>query len=78
MASTDLETRAAELPAGIRPLLKKRELQAYFGVSHWTVDQWLKAGCPKRRVRGSRILRFDLDAVERWMDEDSEQDVQTA
>lgn len=77
MASTDLAARAAELPADIRPLLKKRELQAYFGVSHWTVDQWLKQGCPKRRTPGGRALRFDLAAVERWMDE-LEQDAQTA
>ncbi|MET7933428.1 hypothetical protein [Streptomyces sp. NPDC005322] len=77
MASTDLETRAAQLPAGLQPLLKKRELQAYFGVSHWTVDQWLKAGCPVRRTP-SRGLRFDLPAVERWMDEAAEQDAQSA
>jgi len=71
--------RRAPLPAGLVPLLTQRELETYYGVSDWTVLQWIKAGMPvvtmrparsEKAARGGRpereIRRFDLAAVQRW------------
>ncbi|MFD5081897.1 hypothetical protein ACFWOG_04545 [Kitasatospora sp. NPDC058406] len=48
------------------PLLKQRELQEYFGVSDWTVNGWIRKGCPVQYLpNGHR--RFDLADVRTWM-----------
>lgn len=53
------------------PLLKQKELQDYYGVSDWTVNKWVREGCPVERLRGGS-RRFDLDAVRAWHAEDAE------
>jgi phage terminase Nu1 subunit (DNA packaging protein) len=53
---------AATLPV---PLLTQSELETYYRVSDWTVNKWVREGCPVERLRsGSR--RFDLDKVRAW------------
>lgn len=57
------------LPAGLLPLLNQRQLEAYYGVSNWTVNEWIKAGMPVAPVHTpgrKRQRRFDLAAVQRW------------
>lgn len=57
------------LPSGLVPLLKQRELEAYYGVSNWTVNEWIKAGMPIEPVSTEgrkRQRRFDLAAVKAW------------
>ncbi|MEU0671304.1 hypothetical protein ABZ330_00130 [Streptomyces sp. NPDC006172] len=63
--------RRVPLPAGLVPLLTQPELETYYGVSDWTVLQWIKAGMPVEpmKVTGARkaARRFDLNAVKAWM-----------
>lgn len=66
MAKKTLAERADALPQGITPLLTMAQLQAYYGVSDWTVRQWMKAGCPTAPI-AVRGVRFDLNAVRAWM-----------
>lgn len=49
----------------LAPLLKQAALQAYYDVSDWTVNKWVRDGCPVERLRGGG-RRFDLDAVKAW------------
>lgn len=65
--------RHTPLPAGLVPLLSQTELETYYGVSTWTVQQWVKAGMPVEPVRPARAgagerqhRRFDLAAVKAW------------
>ncbi|MFI8104749.1 hypothetical protein [Streptomyces sp. NPDC086023] len=51
---------------GVTPLLTTAQLQARYGVSNWTVNEWVKAGCPVEPT-AMRGRRFDLEAVRRWM-----------
>ncbi len=72
MATKTLADRTAQLaPLGHAPLLKQTELLAYYGISRWTADEWLKAGCPVERLP-SGARRFRLDAVEAWIREQAE------
>lgn len=64
-AEVDERTR---LPAGLSPLLSRDQLAAYYGVSEWTVRQWVKDGCPYEGLPNGR-WRFDLDAVKAWIAE---------
>lgn len=57
--------RAAPLPAGLIPLLTQKQLETYYGVSDWTVLQWIKDGMPVEPF-GARGRRFDLDKVRAW------------
>ncbi|UJV43846.1 terminase small subunit [Streptomyces sp. AMCC400023] len=63
--------RRVPLPAGLIPLLSQKELETYYGVSDWTVLQWIKEGMPVEpmRVTGTRkaARRFDLSQVKAWM-----------
>lgn len=73
MASKTLAERADTLrPIGLSPRLNTRELMDLYGVSNWTVNEWVKAGCPVKRLPGSG-RRFELAAVEQWMDSRSEE-----
>lgn len=57
------------LPAGLLPLLKQRQLEEYYGVSNWTVNEWIKAGMPVVPVHTAgrkRQRRFNLADVQRW------------
>lgn len=56
------------LPAGLVPLLKQPQIETYFGVSNWTVNEWIKAGMPVVWLRAGkrRLRRFDLHAVQEW------------
>jgi hypothetical protein len=73
MATSTLAERAQVLaPLGLTPLLKQSELEAYYGVSDWTVNQWVQQGCPTVTTR-FRGRRFDLSQVQAWM-ERGEQD----
>jgi hypothetical protein len=56
------------LPAGLVPLLKQPQIEEYFGVSNWTVNEWIKAGLPVVWLKAGkrRLRRFNLAAVEAW------------
>ncbi|MFD6970724.1 hypothetical protein [Streptomyces sp. NPDC059949] len=55
-------------PTGLTPLLTTEQLQALYGVSNWTVNQWVLRGCPMEPT-AFRGRRFNLDAVRWWMAE---------
>lgn len=62
-----LAARAETLrPTGLTPLLTTAQLQARYGVSNWTVNEWVKAGCPVEPT-SFRGRRFDLEHVQAWM-----------
>ncbi|MGW0417509.1 hypothetical protein [Streptomyces sp. NPDC003015] len=52
-------------PHGLVPLLNTRQLMAYYGVSDWTVNQWVKNGCPVEPT-AFRGRRFDLAKCKEW------------
>lgn len=62
--------RRVPLPAGLVPLLSQPELETYYGVSEWTVLQWIKAGLPVEPMKsggGAKAQRrFDLEKVRSW------------
>ncbi|MFF5773894.1 hypothetical protein ACFY8V_32645 [Streptomyces californicus] len=58
-------------PVGVAPLLTTAQLQAHYGVSNWTVNEWVKDGCPVEPTR-FRGRRFDLDRVRAWMAADEQ------
>lgn len=64
--------RRVALPGGLLPLLTQKELETYYGVSDWTVRQWLDEGLPTEPF-GARGRRFDLNRVKEWMAEDGAQ-----
>ncbi|MGW5130398.1 hypothetical protein [Streptomyces sp. NPDC004135] len=73
MATQTLAERSATLaPTGLTPLLTTAQLMARYGVSNWTVNEWVKKGCPVEPT-AMRGRRFDPEAVRRWMAEQSEQ-----
>ncbi|WP_369778879.1 hypothetical protein [Streptomyces sp. R33] len=53
-------------PVGVAPLLTTDQLMALYGVSNWTVNQWVQRGCPVEPT-AFRGRRFDLGAVRAWM-----------
>ncbi|MFE9372315.1 hypothetical protein ACFYM2_21445 [Streptomyces sp. NPDC006711] len=53
---------------GLAPLLTTAQLMARYGVSNWTVNEWVKNGCPVEPT-AFRGRRFDLEAVRTWMAE---------
>lgn len=53
-------------PSGLTPLLTTTELQAYYGVSNWTVNEWVKDDCPVELTPGG-ARRFDIAAVRQWL-----------
>jgi phage terminase Nu1 subunit (DNA packaging protein) len=67
--------RRVPLPAGLLPLLSQKELETYYGVSDWTVLQWIEQGMPVERLKSTseaqkkEIRRFDLTEVKAWMAE---------
>lgn len=65
------------LPAGLVPLLSQKELETYYGVSDWTVLQWIKSGMPVEPF-GARGRRFDLEKVRDWMAADGSRLAATA
>jgi hypothetical protein len=69
--------RRVPLPAGLVPLLSQPELETYYGVSDWTVLQWIKNGMPVEPVRPAKepapgerperiVRKFNLAKVEAW------------
>jgi hypothetical protein len=67
MATQTLTERIETLrPTGLSPLLTTDQLMARYGVSNWTVNEWVKKGCPVEPT-AFRGRRFDLAKVERWM-----------
>jgi hypothetical protein len=67
MATQTLAERTEILaPIGLSPLLTTVQLMARYGVSNWTVNEWVKTGCPVEPT-AFRGRRFDLAKVERWM-----------
>ncbi|MFF9910661.1 helix-turn-helix domain-containing protein [Streptomyces sp. NPDC013457] len=69
MATQTLAERTEILrPAGISPLLTTAQLMALYGVSNWTVNEWVKNGCPLEPT-AFRGRRFDRDRVRAWMAE---------
>ncbi|MFJ4339396.1 hypothetical protein [Streptomyces sp. NPDC088915] len=59
------ETRG-KLPNGLAPLLTTAQLMTLYGVSNWTVNQWVRQGCPMEPTV-FRGRRFDLDQVRGWI-----------
>lgn len=53
------------LPPSISPLLTTAQLMAYYGVSVWTIHQWVKRGLPVEPV-AIRGRRFDLAKCQAW------------
>ncbi|MEU1553962.1 hypothetical protein ABZ517_14755 [Streptomyces scabiei] len=67
MATQTLAERIETLrPTGLSPLLTTAQLMARYGVSNWTVNQWVQKGCPLAPT-AFRGRRFDLSKVEEWM-----------
>lgn len=66
--ATLADRRAVLREAGLTPLLKQAEVQAYFGISDWTVNQWVRSGCPVEPTP-FRGRRFDLERVKTWISE---------
>lgn len=72
MTTKTLADRAAQLaPLGLAPLLKQVELLAHYGISRWTVEKWVEAGCPVERLP-SGARRYRLADVEDWRREQVE------
>jgi phage terminase Nu1 subunit (DNA packaging protein) len=67
---TTLTTREAALPPGVTPLLTLQQVADYYGVSDWTVKQWVRRGCPTEPTN-FRGKRFDLERVKAWVAEDA-------
>jgi hypothetical protein len=57
--------RRAPLPAGLIPLLTQREIETYYGVSTWQIEQWRKAGMPDEPYAGQG-RRYDLAKCQAW------------
>lgn len=55
---------------GLDPLLNTAELMARYGVSNWTVNEWVKGGCPVEAT-AFRGRRFDLERVKAWHSQQS-------
>jgi hypothetical protein len=55
-----------QLPDGVKPLWKQPQLEEYYGVSNWTVNQWIQRGCPIEPT-AFHGRRFDIDKVRAWM-----------
>ncbi|MFF8447914.1 helix-turn-helix transcriptional regulator [Streptomyces leeuwenhoekii] len=73
MATQTLAERSKTLaPTGLTPLLTTAQLMALYGVSNWTVNEWVKRGCPVEPT-AFRGRRFNPDAVRAWMAEQSAQ-----
>lgn len=53
-------------PTGLAPLLTTKQLMARYGVSNWTVNEWVKDGCPVEPT-AFRGRRFDIGHVQAWM-----------
>ncbi|MFG3349560.1 hypothetical protein ACGF1Z_31440 [Streptomyces sp. NPDC048018] len=69
MATQTLAERTEILrPVGVTPLLTTEQLMARYGVSNWTVNQWVQQGCPLEPT-AFRGRRFDIDKVRAWMTE---------
>ncbi|WP_019547630.1 MULTISPECIES: hypothetical protein [Streptomycetaceae] len=66
--ATLADRTAALREAGLTPLLKQSEVEAYFGVSDWTVNQWVSRGCPVEPTP-FRGRRFELERVKAWISE---------
>jgi len=67
MATQTLAERSKTLaPTGLSPLLNTAQLMALYGVSNWTVNQWVQKGCPVEPT-AFRGRRFNPDAVRTWM-----------
>lgn len=64
-----------ELPGGIEPLWKQCHLERYYGVSNWTVNEWIKDGMPVKWIKAGkrRGRRFEFAAVEAWHADNVEQ-----
>lgn len=52
-------------PLALAPLLTTRQLMKFYSVSDWTVNRWVRMGCPVEPVR-LHGKRFDLAAVRAW------------
>jgi phage terminase Nu1 subunit (DNA packaging protein) len=73
MATQTLAERTETLaPTGLAPLLTTAQLMARYGVSNWTVNQWVIKGCPVEPT-AMRGRRFDPEAVRKWMAKQAEQ-----
>lgn len=65
------------LPPGVEPLLTTAGLMEYYGVSNWTVNDWVQRGCPVEPT-AFRGRRFDRAKVRDWMAGEAAAMAQTA
>ena len=70
-AQTLAERTETLAPTGLSPLLTTAQLMARYGVSNWTVNQWVIKGCPVEPT-AMRGRRFDPQAVRDWMAKQSD------
>jgi hypothetical protein len=55
---------------GIRPTAK------HIGLSEWGVRNLIRKGLiPVVRIRGSRRILFDIRAIDRWIEENSQREI---
>ncbi|MFJ4924063.1 hypothetical protein [Streptomyces sp. NPDC088736] len=50
---------------GVTPLLTTAQMMAYYGVSNWSINQWVKLGLPVEPT-AFRGRRFDLAKCQAW------------
>lgn len=53
--------------------LKKKEVAERFGISISSVNNYMRQGMPYYRI-GSKLVRFDLEDVEKWLKEKANND----
>jgi phage terminase Nu1 subunit (DNA packaging protein) len=53
------------------PLLTQKELEEHYRVSPWTVNKWVRDGCPVERLRSGQ-RRFNLTTVREWHEDGAE------
>ncbi|TBO60056.1 hypothetical protein EYS09_08690 [Streptomyces kasugaensis] len=63
--ATTTERAKALSSTGLTPLLTTDQLAAYYGVTRWLINEWVKRGCPVEPT-AFRGRRFDLARVKTW------------
>lgn len=56
----------------VNKMLSQKEFAKFIGVSENTVRSWIKKGLPAMKI-STYIIRIDLDAALKWLEEQSKQ-----
>ena len=62
------QARSRRLARASEPWIGKAEVAAHLGVSPRTVNRYMRAGMPYRRRFEHSFPRFQISAVEDWME----------